>query len=232
VSAVKVSDVMTYAVTTVREDTPFKEIAEILIEMDVSGLPVVDEDGLVIGIVTESDLLNKEAYPRRETGRIGRLATRLAGDEPSVRKAAGVTAGDVMSAPVISVGSDDTVHDAARLMIERGVKRLPVMDGGRLVGIVTRHDLVRIFCRTDGELQTIVERFLEQCLYVAPDNDVHVRVKEGIATLSGSVHHASDVRVAGSLVETLDGVVSVSNLLVARERDPRFRRSEHIEQVG
>lgn len=220
----RVREVMTHSVFTVRPETPFKEIAETLVSAAVSGVPVVDEDGTIAGIVTEEDLITKEAYapsPRRRRlpSFIGGL---LAGDEPWFRKAQGVTAGDVMTRQVVTVEPDATVHEAARLMIEMNVKRLPVVDEeGRLVGIVSRGDIVRIFARDDGQLKDVIVDLLRRTAFVEPDHRVTVAVGAGIVTLEGKVAYEGDIRVVEALVGAVDGVVGVDNRLLYSERDPR-----------
>ena len=218
----QIQDVITHTVVSVREDTPFKEVAETLIDHDISGVPVVDESGSLLGIVTEADLLAKEAFQAEHKRGIARFVTRLlAGPaEEWAAKAHGQTARDVMSTPVETVSPDEDLHVAARRMIERGVKRLPVVEAARLVGIVSRNDLIRVFARSDAELQRAIERFLQRCGYVAPDHRIAVSVVDGIATLEGSVLYESDIRVAGSLVEALDGVVAVDSRLLYREAEP------------
>lgn len=219
----QVREVMTEKVVSVREDTPFKAVAKTLIDHDISGVPVVDPGGFVLGIVTEADLIAKAAYPERETRGLARFVTRLLAGPPIewVQKAHGRTAADVMSTPVVTAAPEDDLHEAARTMIEADVKRLPVVEDGRLVGILSRNDLIRVFVRTDDDLRHGVEGFLTRCGYVVPDHLITVTVSDGTVALEGSVLYESDIRVAGSLVEALDGVVSVDNRLRYREEDPR-----------
>jgi CBS domain-containing protein len=219
----QVRDVMTHTVVSVLEDTPFKAVAETLIDHDISGVPVVDPGGFVVGIVTEADLIAKEAFPSERKRGIARFVKRmLAGPQSEwIEKAHGQIAANVMSTPVVSAAPDDDLHVVARMMIDGGVKRLPVIEAGRLVGIISRSDMIRVFARPDEDLRRTIERFLARCGYVEPDHRVNVSVFEGKVTLGGSVLYESDIHVAGSLVEATDGVVAVNNRLLYREADPR-----------
>ena len=145
-----VKDVMTTHVIWVRKDASFKEMAEALREHRVSAFPVVDDDGRVIGVVSEADLLTKEALTAdRMPGMISGIL-----HHRDQKKARGLTAGDLMTAPAVTVRPDDTVEHAARLMYVRRVKRLPVTDAdGHLVGIISRADVLAVFNRTDEEIR-------------------------------------------------------------------------------
>ena len=163
-----VGDIMTRSVLAVRPETPLKEVARLLVERRISGLPVVDDAGRVLGVVSEADLLVKEqdpeALPRRPLARIF-------GDSAETRrllaKAEARTAGDAMTAPAITIDAGQSVHAAAALMIGRKVNRLPVIADGRLVGIVTRADIVRTFVRTDEELAEAIRGEVERRATVA-----------------------------------------------------------------
>lgn len=188
----RVRDVMTVQVTTAARTMPFKRIAELLRQHDVSALPVVDHDGRVLGIVSEADLLR----PHRH--------------EPGVR----LVAVDLMTTPAVTVAPDVTVAEAARLMERNAVKRLPVVgDGGILVGIVSRSDLLRAFTRPDREIrQDVVERIVEATLIAEPYG-VDVSVSDGIVRLKGRVARASERRLAAHLAGGAAGVLAVENHL-------------------
>lgn len=220
----KVKDVMTTNVVTVQADTPFKDIVDALVMNNISGVPVVDGDGRLLGLVTEGDLVPKEAYAggrRRRSVRtlVADLVTGRAGDV--LRKAGGTVAADLMTRIVETAKPGDAVSKAARRMVERGVKRLPVVEGDMLVGIVSRHDVLRVFHRSDEELRSVIERHLQRCLFFPPDHEITISVREGIATIDGVVLYEGDVRVVEALVGGLDGVVGIVNRLRYRERNPK-----------
>src|SRR5690349_1181528 len=143
-----VKDVMTTEVVAVRREVTFKELAATLRRYRVSALPVVDDRGKVLGVVSEADLLAKGALAD-----VGVVAEVL--DRKDVRKAEGLTAGDLMTGEVVTVSPQDPVEQAARLMHFLKVKRLPVVNsGGELVGIVSRSDLLAVFDRPDEDIRT------------------------------------------------------------------------------
>jgi CBS domain-containing protein len=221
----EVQDVMTRKVVTVGQDTPYKEAVELLLAEDVSGMPVIDEFGWVVGIVSEADLISKEAYPEPTHRRFRGLIAHSS--ESWSAKAAGLRVGDVMSQDVIIAGPNEDVRTVARRMLEKKVKRMPVVTrSGRLVGIVSRHDLLRAFHVTDEELSRWVCGVLERNLFVAPDHDVVVSANEGVVRLTGTVLRESDIEIAASIARTVEGVVGVVTDLAFRERDAKYRRIE------
>jgi CBS domain-containing protein len=220
----KVRDIMTAKVVSVREDTPFAEVARTMLDRGVSGVPVIDATGAVVGVISDTDLLAKEAYPTRVERRrlIENVIRLLAGPEEGWHpKAAALTARELMDDQPVTAQPDESVHRAAARMVEYHVKRLPVVEEGKLVGILTQRDVLRVFTRSDADLRSAVERFLLECLYAPPDAEVAVSAHEGIVTLEGVVELESDVRVIGNLIASMDGVVGVENRLSFRERDPR-----------
>ena len=139
-----VKDIMTTRVIWVRKDATFREMAAALRKHRVSAFPVLDDDDKVIGVVSEADMLTKEALDG-EPGVISGLLHRR-----DQAKARGVTAGDLMTTAVVAVRPDDTIEHAAKLMYDRRVKRLPVTDAdGHLLGIISRADVLSVFDRTD-----------------------------------------------------------------------------------
>ncbi len=152
-----VDTVMTKDVVTARPETTFKEIVTLLSEHHVSGLPVVDEKGRPLGVVSEADTLVKQEQH-------GGAATRpLLGRKRRARwrKATGRVAGDLMTAPAVTVGPDATVTAAARTMAHKNVRRLCVVDGeGKLVGIVSRRDVIGTFLRDDDAIRTDIEELV------------------------------------------------------------------------
>jgi len=214
----KVKQVMTTAVATVGPTTPLKDVARLLERRRISGVPVVDRDGTVLGVVSEGDVLAKE-QGSIETAR--RLWQRR-DQEHAVRrvKRGAVTAGEAMTSPAVVIGPARAVATAARIMLDRGVNRLPVVEEGRLVGIVTRADLVRAFARPDADLEREIRtEVLEQAMWIASDQ-VEVSVAEGVVRLSGIVETQADAEVMARLVERVPGVVSVTSDVGWRMRAP------------
>jgi CBS-domain-containing membrane protein len=215
----KVDDLMTREVVSVSPQTTLKEVAEKLVEHRISGLPVCDPDGVVVGVVSEADILYRERGPAEREGLLARLFED--GLAAETKKAAARTAGDAMSTPPITILGYRTVSTAARTMLEQGVKRLPVVDiGGHLIGIVTRADLVRAFVRTDDEIaREIREEILERTLWSGP-NAVEVTVRGGEVELTGGVGTESDLDLLERLVAQVPGVVEVSATVACRTEQP------------
>jgi CBS domain-containing protein len=203
-----VQDVMTRDVVSVAPETTLKEVAAILGERGVSGLPVCDRRGHVLGVVSEADILFKERGPSER--RRGVLACFAEGrDAAGLAKAAARTAGEAMTAPAVRIGQSRTVSAAARLMLEHGVNRLPVLRNGVLAGIVTRADLVRAFRRGDEEIAREVRTDVIEHVLWLPPADVAVEVTDGEVTLSGLVESRIDAQLLPKLVARVPGVVGV-----------------------
>ncbi|MBY8876245.1 CBS domain-containing protein [Actinacidiphila acidipaludis] len=204
-----VSDLMTHSVHRVHADTPFKEIAKTLADHDITAVPVVDDDDRPIGVVSEADLLRREAALPDTAGLLAIL------DIPPLEPGrAPTTARTLMSAPVVAARPAWTVVQAARIMDHHGVKRLPVVDDtGRLVGIISRADLLRIFLRRDHLIrEEISGDILDRMLGISAD-EVGVDVSDGRVTLHGTVERRSLVPVVKRLCEGVDGVVEVTGTL-------------------
>jgi CBS domain-containing protein len=209
----KVRDLMSRDVLTVTPETPLKDAAALLARKGISGVPVVDEAGSVVGVFSEADILAKASA---ETPRGGLLAWLL---EPSLDlhdKIAATTVDEAMSAPAVTIRPDRHVHEAASLMIEESVNRLPVVDDGTLVGIVTRADIVRAFTRTDDEIaEEIREEILARTLWIEPGK-VTMEVVDGIVRLEGEVDSEADAELLPVFVARVPGVVSVRTTLRTR----------------
>jgi CBS domain-containing protein len=204
-SGLKVGDVMTRDVVVVRHGTPLKEIARQLSGHRISALPVLDEEDRLVGLVSEADLMRRETFGLADARRRWRLHR---------RRVAGDSAEDLMSVPVITISPETDVSRAARLMDTRGLKRLVVIDAEhRLVGIVSRADLVRIFLREDDEIRReVISDVLVRLLRADPEL-VDVRVQDGVVTLNGRLTQRSQIPVAVRLTRSVDGVVDVVNRL-------------------
>lgn len=211
-----VRDVMTTDVVVARTTTSFQELARILGERSISAVPVLDDADRLVGIVSESDLLLKEAGRGRETGRFFRRWRHREDRE----KARGRVASDVMTTPVITIEDAAPIARAARVLHERRVKRLPVVDtDGRVVGIVSRADLLRVFLRTDAEIRRAVEDVLASDLRWIEPGTVTVTVDSGVVTLRGVVEHRSQIPVLVGLAGTVDGVVGIDDRLTYQVDD-------------
>ena len=188
----KVREFMTAEVVTVTLDTRFKALAGLMAIHHVSALPVLDPEGRVAGVVSNVDLLRKDEC-QEEPGR---------------------TARDVMTSPAVTVPPDATIVSAARLMDRHRIKQLVVVGaGGRLAGIVTTHDLLRVYLRSADEIRAeIIGEVLPSCPGVNPAL-VEVTVADGILTLDGEVEKKSVIPLAVHLAHEVDGVVDVVDRL-------------------
>ena len=204
-----VRDVMTTSVVAVRRDASFTEMAAMLRSTRISAFPVIDDAGRVIGVVSEADLLVKEAVQADGTSLLAALRHIKEDD-----KATGVTAGELMTAPAITIGPDAPVEAAARLMYDRRVKRLPVVNAsGRLLGIVSRVDVLAVFSRSDAEIRDeVVHRVLPEVLLSTP-RDLQVTVADGIVTISGKPQGDQVDRAILDAIRHVQGVVAVRDRL-------------------
>lgn len=206
----KVRDVMTHSVLSVRREAPLKEVALVLVDHRISGVPVVDVDGAVLGVVSEADLLMKEQGADAVRHRpLARFLGESRESRAQLAKLAAVTAGEAMTAPAVTIESGRRISGAAALMIARRVNRLPVVDDGRLVGIVTRADLVRAYVRSDDELaRTIRDDVLLRILWLDP-SVFTVVVTDGVASISGRVERRSTAEMVEQAVSMVPGIMDV-----------------------
>ena len=197
-----VSDVMTREVVTVETGTSFREVIRIIKDSRVHALPVVDAHGTVLGVVAESDLLVRqeqtEGRVRRPWRRHGRA------------RLAGTTAGEVMTSPAITIDPRQTLGQAARTLHKRHVGRLLVVDGGRLVGIVTRSDLLSIFLRSDDDLLAAIQAAIAEIDFTPP-HTITATVDNGIVVLRGSAQLLSQVNAVGDRVRRVPGIVRLDD---------------------
>ncbi|WP_063843180.1 CBS domain-containing protein [Sphaerimonospora mesophila] len=219
----KVRDVMTTEVVAVTADAPFRVIAEVLATRGVSAVPVIDGATHVLGVISEADLLHKEELREqyyKEDYRPPPPPPGHPGRRDATEKARGHTAAELMSAPAVTIEDCGSVVNAARLMHEKGVKRLPVVgDDGRLRGIVSRHDLLKVFLRSDHDIADEVREDIIDGLLWADTSGVCLRVTGGVVTLSGWIEHRSDARILLRMTERINGVVDVIDRLEWAEND-------------
>jgi CBS domain-containing protein len=220
----RVRELMTTRVLSIGPEAPIKDVAKVLVENRISGLPVCDIEGHVLGVISEGDILYKEHDPTegRRGGPLAWLATDKATYSGYVKSRA-MAARSAMTAPAITVAPYESVSEAARIMAERGVNRLPVVRDEKLVGIITRADLVRAFTRTDDQIEReITEDVLEQTLWI-DRSLVDVAVKNGVVTLDGTLDKRTDAELLGRLVARVPGVCSVEST-VSWEVDDTTRK--------
>jgi CBS domain-containing protein len=222
-----VEQVMTREVLTVGPETPLKDVASLLSEKGISGVPVCDDAGHVIGVVSENDILFKELGTDLRRGLpLGRRF------EPTTRdsgKTVARTAAEAMTSPAITTRATAHVAEAARTMVERRVNRLPVLVEGELVGIVTRADLVEAFVRSDEEIaDEIRDDVVRKTLWIDPAQ-LTVEVDHGDVQISGRVDTRTDADLIEAYADRVPGVVSVeANIEWSFDDLARRRGVEHL----
>ena len=216
----RVIDLMTADVVTVRRDTPLKEAARMMVRARVSGLPVIDDAGCLVGIITEADFLHREV--ERERPRRHGLLDALLGGGHSLANAELV--GEAMSEGVVTISAEAPLAEAARVMSERDVKRLPVVAGdNQLIGVLSRADIVAAFTRPDELIEDeINEDVLRRLLFVDPAA-VDVAVKDGVVILQGELPTRSEARMLEELSRRLDGVVAVDSNVTWKIDDSKLQ---------
>jgi len=194
-----IRDVMTREVITVRPETSFRDIVRVILEGRVHAVPVVDDAAHVVGMVAEGDLLIKEELSEGHRGipLQRRLRARMVG----------TTAREIMTHPVITIFPSDTLGHAARVLHRRRIGRLPVVDQGRLVGIVARSDLLRVFLRSDEDLLAEVEAAIAAAR--EPQARLTATVVDGVVTLRGSAQFTSQVMSVADRVRRIPGIVAL-----------------------
>jgi CBS domain-containing protein len=205
----RVRDVMTTDVMTVAPDTDLRQVAALLVQKRISGVPVVEGER-VVGVVSERDILFKE---RPSDGLHRGVLAWLMDEGDLMLKIDARTALSAMTSPAVTIGPARSVADAAALMLEEGVSRLPVLEGTRLVGIVTRHDLVRAFARTDEEIWQEIETDPLIRSYWRRPGSYDVSVENGVVTLTGRVDSKEHAHLIEAFVDRVPGVVAVTSRL-------------------
>jgi CBS domain-containing protein len=204
-----VRDVMTADVVTVHGDTSFKDMASLLSTSRISALPVLDEAEQVIGVVSEADMLIKEADQASYPGFFSGLRRRR-----DHEKAAGICAADLMTSPAIVIRPDEPAQHAARLMYERGVKRLLVVDeAGHLLGIVSRSDVLGVFGRPDEDIRREIAGQVILSAFLTDPRMFDVTVRDGIVIIAGQPETTEVGKEIVEAVRRLDGVVAVQDQL-------------------
>jgi CBS domain-containing protein len=207
-----IRDVMTTQVVTVEATTPFKDIVARLARHRVSAVPVVQEDGRLIGIVSEADLLSE--WDSRPSW-LARLSRITGGGRRGKAKA--TVAAELATVPARTIGPNAGLAEATKMFHEHGMKRLPVVDAdGRLVGIVSRSDVLSVYLRPDTEILQEIRHELRDRLWIDPGS-LQVTVENGVVTLDGRLDRKSSVSIVDRVVRRVAGVISVENHLTCRE---------------
>jgi CBS domain-containing protein len=224
-----VADVMTTQVHVAGPQTQFKLLVRLIEENKVSAIPIVDHQGVPVGIVSESDLLLKE---RRHELESERDLVHLRRRRKERAKAEGLVAEDLMTSPPLTISERATLTQGARQMQERNVRRLIVVDGrGKIAGIVTRSDLLQVFLRGDEELrEEIVEKVVPGVI-ISHDEPIAVDVRFNVVTFKGEVDRRSDAEALVRIARELDGVVDVIDQLTYRWDDTAAIRSGPLVQI-
>ncbi len=205
----RVRDVMTTRVVAVKKTASFKEMIVRMRKARVSAFPVVDDAGLVIGVVSQTDMLNKEADLATGPGSLASVL-RFRDHE----KAAGVTAAELMTSPPVTVGPDEPLAEAARIMRDRRLKRLPVISAtGHLIGILSRGDVLGVFTRPDADIRREAAEEVIAETFLMDSRRFTVTVHDGIVTLTGRPETDQAARELVEAVRQIDGVIAVRDQL-------------------
>jgi CBS domain-containing protein len=204
-----VKDVMSTHVIAVRQNASYKDMAAMLHEQRVSAFPVLDDHNKVIGVVSESDLLTKEALEGTVPGMLQSMVS-----QREHARASAVTAAELMTKPPVTIGPDEPVTQAARLMYSRRLKRLPVTsDDGTLIGIVTRADVLSVYSRPDADIQREIIQDLIVAMFAGDPARFTVTVADGIVTIEGAPETDLVGRDIIDAARHVEGVVAVRDRL-------------------
>jgi CBS domain-containing protein len=203
----RVADLMTPQPITLHEDTPLPVASLVLLREQVGGVPVLNTAGDVVGVLSESDLLAREAAPRRRSG----IAARY---EQTRRRAS--TAGEACTRPPLTVSPEASVREAARMLLDADVGRLVVIGDHGLAGVLSRHDVLRALARSPAQLL----RHVEAALDAEGVHEVRAEVlAAGMVRLTGQVRHRSSVAALEHAIWAVDGVADVRNELTWADDD-------------
>jgi CBS domain-containing protein len=218
----QVQEIMTTNVMTVGPGVGLKAAARLMVDNGISGLPVVGDDGTLVGIITEADFIKQEAA--RSHRRYRRLLEALFGEHD--HRPVGETVDEAMTRHPVTIDPGTRIAEAAREMADRGIKRLPVVDDvGRLVGIVSRADIMAAFVRPDSVIAAHIRSDVAERILMIDADTITIDVTEGVVSLSGSVPTRTDARLLEELTGRLEGVVRVESNVAFDMDDTRAPES-------
>jgi CBS domain-containing protein len=212
----RVRDLMTTDVSTIGPGALVKDAAIEFVQRRISGMPVVGSDGQVLGVISETDILPKERGEQRGGG--GFMNWLVAPDDPWInRRFDAVIVEEAMSSPARTILPERPLAEAAKIMLDEDINRLPVVDpDGLLVGLISRGDLIRAFARPDEEIRReIQDDVIHGAMWIDP-KALDVSVTSGIVTLKGEVSSESDAELLPTFARKVPGVVDVHSTLTYR----------------
>jgi CBS domain-containing protein len=216
---VLVRDLMTANPVTVEPTATVKDVAEIMLARDVHSVPVVDVGDVFIGMVSEADLICREGCPSPRSHHLSDFVDSIVVEHRHhwQERVKGLTAGEIMTTDVVSCGPDEPVRMVTRRMLQQDLRTLPVLDGECLVGVLSRHDVLRLFDRPDPEIRERLAALLGSALWSPEDHHAQATVADGVVTLNGWVHYESEVESLGGVVRQVPGVIEVINKVTAKK---------------
>ncbi|HUJ64500.1 MAG TPA: CBS domain-containing protein [Acidimicrobiales bacterium] len=227
---VLVRDLMSANPMTVGPDDPIQDIAHVMLSQGVHSLPVLDAQQRLVGVVSEADLVTRECYAPIVRHRFPTVLTRSSGGQPRNQvgrfRGSGMTAEGIMTPDVIACHPGESAATATKRMVRHGVRCLPVLDHGRLVGVLSERDVLGLFDRPDPDIRTSLDALLSNPLWMPAGHAVVATVADGVVILGGSVMHPSDMAQVIGAVGQVPGVVDVVSRLAWRAPDPRPPRPQ------
>lgn len=214
-------ELMSTPVVTIHPEASLKDLAELMVAHQVSGVPVVDRGGVLMGVVSESDVMEKIEGAAAEEAEAGlpRLLTVLAKALDGSSKPTARTVADLMTTRVVTAGPETTVQELVHLMITYDINRIPIVEAGRLVGIVTRADILRTMVRPDAAIETDLRWRIAHELWIDPEA-LQISCRNGVVTLAGTVDTHADAELVRRWAAKTEGVVGVD------DRDLRYAIDE------
>jgi CBS domain-containing protein len=219
---VLVRDIMSAPAVAVKPTMMVKDVAKLLLDRNIRTMPVVT-DGQVVGVVSEADLICRAGGPPVRSRRLADILNAAAIEHRHHWQARtkGLTAGEIMTSEAITCDPDETVAAATRRMLDHDLRILPVTENGHLVGVLSRHDILRLFDRPDREVRARVTALLANPAWAPEEHHVRARVAHGVVTLTGWVQYAGEIETVAASIRGLPGVVQVINRVSAKHAGAR-----------